>query len=208
MRTKTYREDIEARFTGKRGKDNQLRGLVERLEELLRGTNALHERMTTLGNEGIARGAMLLRIEELLTEDPTPEPGPLYWFEGIGVVNLRACLSLFAQESEGNRSLAFDKQPDGCKTAARAFVDWLSDRYSDVRAVNDMWDRHCYAEPDLFRHADAFVVMPDLANPSRDFIIDFVSGVSEPGVLGDNLQHNVTSKKPWRVGNAFEEGCE
>jgi len=87
------------------------------------------------------------------------------------------------------------------------FRGWLAARYVNVETVNNQWERHRYQETNPLKHADAFVLIRDRANPSRDIVVDFCYGSSEGGRLIEKLQC-LWKEGPysWWTDNAFLKG--
>jgi len=131
--------------------------------------------------------------------------------DGDLLVALRNELHVWSMVGGPSVSWAYERQESSLKLAARQFGLWMARIFSDVEIVNKQQERHCYTENDMERHADALVIIRDPADPSKDFVVDFCYGVSEPGILARNLTftwHPERLPYDWWTDNAFTEGCD
>ena len=214
MRFSTYKEDIRRRFKGE-GPENILKRISLIMISNAAKLDSIDELLDDLFGKHGQIAERLDHIEEFMREmqeEPEPLPEIRFWKVNTSpelyLAALRQKLIDFGDTSEENHFFAYGPQAINCKTAARAFSAFLVAAYVDIWPVNLMSRRHCYEERDLMRHADTFVVMRNLDNPSLDIVVDFVHGVSEPGILLDRLQF-LWHEGPydWWTDNAFTEGC-
>ncbi len=189
---KTVKELIRDRY------EKLLDRMKEQSKELqtLREVHEYHADLLFEHKEGLDR------ILEILGAEPQPVDTQFLW----PASDLDAEVTLFAQTSQEADDFVFKQQTPNMQLAANAFQDYLIDKYDDVALVNDMGPRHNHRVPDRSKHADTLVILRDPADPSKDIVVDFCWGSSEPGNLYSKLQF-LWHEGPysWWVDNNFPQ---